>query len=199
MASTTTRKKRGPGRKPGPRTKASLAAEKRRQETAAREARRTAVMQLHIAGRSTREIAETLADPRSGFEPVSHVTILNDIRVRLAEHAKEDKRKVEEWRELQIARCQALIARWWKPAQDNQLAFKRVLEAMARLDKYTGASLVEKVAIIGDRDAPPVQVETVNKSEDFDLDKLSLEDLLQLRVIRDKARVEEPGPDATIH
>ena len=156
-------------------------------------------MRLHIAGRTTREIAAIISAPESPHASVTHVTVAKDIRERMALLAEENKREVQGWRDMQIARCQALIATWWRRAQTETLAFRRVLDAMARLDKYTGAQLADKVAFVGDRDSPPVQVEAVKGPADFDLSRLTLDELLQLRAIREKATVDQPSGSDTVH
>ena len=70
--------------------------------------RRHRVIQAKIAGRSEAEIAEQ--------EGVAQYTIWKDIRAYLGEVRRDDKEAVQAEYDLQRARYERLLLRWWSQA-----------------------------------------------------------------------------------
>ena len=97
--------------------------------------RRHRVIQAKIAGRSEADIAEQ--------EGVAQYTIWKDIRAYLGEVRREDKEAVQAEYDLQRARYERLLVRWWSQAtgpDDTQAARATgiVLDILRRLDTIGG-------------------------------------------------------------
>ena len=97
--------------------------------------RRHRVIQAKIAGRSEAEIAEQ--------EGVAQYTIWKDIRAYLGEVRREDKEAVQAEYDLQRARYERLLLRWWDHAisEDSDHAVRAtgiVLDILRRLDTIGG-------------------------------------------------------------
>ena len=97
--------------------------------------RRHRVIQAKIAGRSEAEIAEQ--------EGVAQYTIWKDIRAYLGEVRRDDKEAVQAEYDLQRARYERLLLRWWSQAtgpDDTQAARATgiVLDILRRLDTIGG-------------------------------------------------------------
>ncbi len=97
--------------------------------------RRHRVIQAKIEGRSEAEIAEQ--------EGVAQYTIWKDIRAYLGEVRREDKEAVQAEYDLQRARYERLLLRWWDQAtgpDDNQAARATgiVLDILRCLDTIGG-------------------------------------------------------------
>ncbi len=97
--------------------------------------RRHRVIQAKIAGRSEAEIAEQAG--------VAQYTIWKDIRAYLGEVRREDKEAVQAEYDLQRARYERLLLRWWSQAtgpDDTQAARATgiVLDLLRRLDTIGG-------------------------------------------------------------
>ena len=97
--------------------------------------RRHRVIQAKIEGRSEAEIAEQ--------EGVAQYTIWKDIRAYLGEVRREDKEAVQAEYDLQRARYERLLLRWWSQAtgpDDTQAARATgiVLDILRRLDTLGG-------------------------------------------------------------
>ena len=97
--------------------------------------RRHRVIQAKIAGRSEAEIAEQ--------EGVAQYTIWKDIRAYLGEVRREDKEAVQAEYDLQRARYERLLLRWWDHAigEDSDHAARAtgiVLDILRRLDTIGG-------------------------------------------------------------
>ena len=105
--------------------------------------RRHHVIQAKFAGRSEAEIAEQ--------EGVAQYTIWKDIRAYLGEVRREDKEAVQAEYDLQRARYERLLLRWWSQAtgpDDTQAARATgiVLDLLRRLDTI-GRLIPEKPLI----------------------------------------------------
>ena len=97
--------------------------------------RRHRVIQAKIEGRSEAQIAEQ--------EGVAQYTVWKDIRAYLGEVRREDKEAVQAEYDLQRARYERLLLRWWDQAtgsDDNQAARATgiVLDILRRLDTIGG-------------------------------------------------------------
>ena len=97
--------------------------------------RRHRVIQAKIEGRSEAEIAEQ--------EGVAQYTIWKDIRAYLGEVRREDKEAVQAEYDLQRARYERLLLRWWDHAigEDSDHAARAtgiVLDILRRLDTIGG-------------------------------------------------------------
>ena len=97
--------------------------------------RRHRVIQAKIEGRSEAEIAEQ--------EGVAQYTIWKDIRAYLGEVRREDKEAVQAEYDLQRARYERLLLRWWDQAigGDSDHAARAtgiVLDILRRLDTIGG-------------------------------------------------------------
>ena len=97
--------------------------------------RRHRVIQAKIEGRSEAEIAEQ--------EGVAQYTIWKDIRAYLGEVRREDKEAVQAEYDLQRARYERLLLRWWDNAigEDSDQAARAtgiVLDILRRLDTIGG-------------------------------------------------------------
>ena len=97
--------------------------------------RRHRVIQAKIAGRSEAEIAEQ--------EGVAQYTIWKDIRAYLAEVRRDDKEAVQQEYNLQRARYERLLLRWWDKAigKNSDHAVRAtgiVLDILRRLDTIGG-------------------------------------------------------------
>ena len=151
------------------------------------QARRDDVITLALGGLSLRDIADQIADKHGR---VSHITVANDIKARL-EEAAADNEDVSRLRALQIRRFERLLRSWWLRAQTEPQALDRVVTILTKMAKYTGIEAPKKIAIGGDPDAPPVKVDTAVRDIDSGLKKLSIEQLGQLRLIRDAMKDDE--------
>ena len=97
--------------------------------------RRHRVIRAKIAGRSEAEIAEQ--------EGVAQYTIWKDIRAYLGEVRREDKEAVQAEYDLQRARYERLLLRWWDHTigEDSGQAARAtgiVLDILRRLDTIGG-------------------------------------------------------------
>lgn len=86
----------------------------RKQEESVREARRLKVLQLTVAGGSSRAIAAQLAE--EGFGSVSHTTVQEDLRKILGQMAAESHDQAENQRALMTERYNRLFLSWWGEA-----------------------------------------------------------------------------------
>ena len=99
------------------------------------EARRQTVIQMKMAGETEQAIADQLG--------VSKAQVWNDVKRRLAEVRRDDKEAVQQEYNLQRARYERLLLRWWSQAtgpDDNQAARATgiVLDILRRLDTIGG-------------------------------------------------------------
>ena len=101
----------------------------------AAENRRSQVLQMKMAGATEQAIAEQVG--------VSKTQVHNDIHRRLAEVRRDDKEAVQLEYNLQRARYERLLLRWWSqaigPADDQSArATGIVLDILRRLDTIGG-------------------------------------------------------------
>ena len=101
----------------------------------AAELRRSQVIQLKKAGMPEQEIADQIG--------VSKAQVWNDVKRRLGEVRRDDKEAVQQEYNLQRARYERLLLRWWELAigPDDTLAAKAtviVLDILRRLDTIGG-------------------------------------------------------------
>ena len=101
----------------------------------AAENRRSQVLQMKMAGATEQAIAEQVG--------VSKTQIHNDIHRRLAEVRRDDKEAVQLEYNLQRARYERLLLRWWDQAigEDSDQAARAtgvVLDILRRLDTIGG-------------------------------------------------------------
>ena len=99
------------------------------------EQRRAQVIQMKMAGETEQAIADQLG--------VSKAQVWNDVKRRLAEVRRDDKAAVQQEYNLQRARYERLLLRWWSqaigPADDQSArATGIVLDILRRLDSIGG-------------------------------------------------------------
>ena len=83
----------------------------RKQQNAQREARRLKVLQLTVAGGSSRAVAEQLS--KEGYGTVSHTTVQKDLRTVLGQLAETTSEQTVQQRALMNERYNRLFLAWW--------------------------------------------------------------------------------------
>ena len=115
-----------------------MAGNQRRRDKARLEARRLKVLQLTVAGGSSRSVAEQLE--REGYGRVSHTTVQKDLRAILGKLAVETSGQAENQRVLMNERYNRLFLSWWDAASsdtpDGEATSKvmSILKAMRELN-----------------------------------------------------------------
>ena len=102
------------------------------------EGRRLKVLQLTVAGGSSRAVAAQLE--RDGYGRISHTTVQKDLRAILAQLATDAKGQAENHRALMNERYNRLFLSWWPSASavppDGEASGKvlAILKAMRELN-----------------------------------------------------------------
>ena len=154
---------------------------RRKQNKARLEARRLKVLQLTVAGGSSRTVAQQLE--REGYGSVSHTTVQKDLKAILGRLADAARGDAENQRALFNERYNRLFLSWWGPAlghpesedrlalpPDGQAAGKilSILKAMRELNGLD-ATVAHRLEHTGADGAPLVF--TLRLGEDGDEDR----------------------------
>ena len=158
---------------------------------AQREKRRDDALKLALAGMSTRDIAvhpEFIA--RHGH--YSHMTVAKDITL-LLERKKQDSTDAQRLRQIRIAQLESLLYSWLPKAKKDLHALDRARALINDLARFEGTHMPSRIALGGDKESGPIQIETKAVSQRksqarADLKDLSFEQLVELRKLRDRAR-----------
>ncbi|MXY95541.1 MAG: helix-turn-helix domain-containing protein [Caldilineaceae bacterium SB0664_bin_27] len=137
------------------------------------EDRRDKVVQMTMAGMSTRAIALVLG--------VNHTTISRDLNARLEAFSKDNK-EVERERSLQQARLNSLMAVLWPQATEGgetQGPTKMILQLMERQAKLLGLDVPKRVEHSGP-DVEPIEAAQPAKPDMSDFTDEELDTFLVL-------------------
>ena len=167
---------------------------RRKQNKARLEARRLKVLQLTVAGGSSRTVAQQLE--REGYGKVSHTTVQKDLRAVLKQLAGDMKGEAENQRVLMNERYNRLFLSWWGPAlghpesedrlalpPDGQAAGKilSILKAMRELNGLDVA-VAQKLEHTGANGGPIIERVEINW-HDARVEASALDDVTQHDVI----------------
>ena len=158
---------------------------------AARWKRRDDAIKLALAGLSTREISEH-PEFVSRHGSLTHVTVAKDISIMLEQTVRETE-DTKRLRAIKLAQLEMLRRTWWAKAKRDLHALDRVLGIMRDQARLDGSLAPARVALGGDKDAPPIKVDVTEKPADPDANRSVFEDmpldtLRKMREMRDEFR-----------
>ena len=147
-----------------------------------RQNRRVAVMQFHARGFSTRQIADAITnDGRWGS--ISHSSVAKDVNIMIQEVILDtgDKDKI---RGRLLWQLTDLTQTWLTKAKENARNLRAFLALQEKFAKHCGVDRPTKIALGGDRDAPPVKF--AKAPPDIDLSKLTKDEVMFLVAMHEK-------------
>jgi len=161
--------------------------------------RRLLVADLLKSGLSQRKILVALQGQRDPKDPslplhkISLGTVNSDIKAIMAELTKVSVNRVQEARELDLARIDQMLVGLWPGASSGDAEKVRAATPLlARRAKMLGYDEPTKVVHGGDSEAAPIQI-VYRTGPKIDLTQLSDEQLEQLENIVQHQVAEEPG------